>query len=516
MPAVTELAVDVGTSAACQALRMPRASYYRDRRKAAAPPVASRPSPARALRPAEREAVLARLHEERFQDRSPAAVYATLLDEGEYLCSIRSMYRLLEERGESRERRDQLMHPPYKKPELLATAPNQLWSWDITKLLGPVKWTYFYLYVILDVFSRYVTGWMVAYRESAELAKRLIEESCKKQRIQPAQLTLHADRGTSMRSKPVALLLADLGVTKTHSRPYVSDDNPYSESQFRTLKYRPEFPDRFGCIQDSRAFCQSFFRWYNEEHRHSGVGLLTPATVHYGQAENILRQRQDVLDVAYQLHPERFVRSAPKPPQLPSEVWINKPVSTPEPLSTLEKRNALEKGQKRGCCGSTELAIVVARRSWREISLWKTGDRHRKRKRSATIHLRVSNKTLHDSWPQIYNRSLYSSKNEYGKDDQFLQSSQASERDHFLVGCLLRLRAHPQLARGARALLFPVLLRHVRDADCQPAFLDRSRRRPWGTIHPREAAARVAQDHRGRSIFVFLCSTVHSLGQLAG
>jgi putative transposase len=330
MAAVAELANDVSTSAACQALCMPRASYYRDGRKTSSPAVsASRPSPARALRPAERDAVLARLHEERFQDRSPAAVYATLLDEGEYHCSIRTMYRLLDEHGEVRERRDQLTHPPYQKPELMATAPNQLWSWDITKLLGPAKWTYFYLYVILDVFSRYVTGWMVAYRESAELAKRLIEESCKKQQIQPGQLTLHADRGTSMSSKPVALLLADLGVTKTHSRPHVSDDNPFSESQFRTLKYRPEFPDRFGCIQDSRAFCQSFFRWYNEEHRHSGIGLLTPATVHYGQAESVLRQRQEVLDVAYQRHPERFVRSAPTPPALPSEVWINRPALEP-------------------------------------------------------------------------------------------------------------------------------------------------------------------------------------------
>jgi len=330
MAAVTELAIEVGASAACQALCMPRASYYRDRRKSSfAVETGSRPSPARALRPAEREAVLARLHEERFQDRSPAAVYATLLDEGEYYCSIRTMYRLLDEHGEVRERRDQLTHPPYQKPELMATARNQLWSWDITKLLGPAKWTYFYLYVLLDVFSRYVTGWMVAYRESAELAKRLIEESCKKQHIQPGQLTLHADRGTSMSSKPVAFLLADLGVTKTHSRPHVSNDNPYSESQFRTLKYRPEFPDRFGCIQDSRAFCQGFFHWYNGEHRHSGLGLLTPAMVHYGQAENILRQRQEVLDVAYQLHPERFVRSAPKPPALPSEVWINRPALEP-------------------------------------------------------------------------------------------------------------------------------------------------------------------------------------------
>ncbi len=327
MSAVTQLSVNVGTSAACRALHVPRASYYGDRRKASAPAVATpRPSPARALRPAEREAVLTRLHEERFQDRSPAAVYGTLLDEGEYHCSIRTMYRLLEHRSESRERRDQLVHPAYQKPELMATAPNQLWSWDITKLLGPAKWTYFSLYVILDVFSRYVTGWMVAMRESAELAKRLIEETCKKQGILPGQLTLHADRGISMTSKSVAFLLADLGVTKTHSRPHVSDDNPFSESQFRTLKYRPEFPDRFGCIQDSRAFCQGFFRWYNEEHRHSSLGLLTPATVHCGQTASIVRQRQTVLDVAYQLHPERFVRSVPKPPALPNAVWINKPV----------------------------------------------------------------------------------------------------------------------------------------------------------------------------------------------
>ena len=221
-------------------------------------------------------------------------------------------------------------HPPYQKPELLATAPNQLWSWDITKLLGPAKWTYFYLYVILDVFSRYVTGWMVAMRESAELAKRLIQESCAKQNIQPGQLTLHADRGTSMSSKPVAFLLADLGVTKTHSRPHVSDDNPYSESQFRTMKYRPEFPDRFGCIQDSRAFSQGFFRWYNEEHRHSGLGLLTPAMVHYNQTALILEQRQAVLDAAYRVHPERFVRQAPKPPAVPTEVWINKPLNSDE------------------------------------------------------------------------------------------------------------------------------------------------------------------------------------------
>jgi putative transposase len=331
MPAVSELATTVGIRPACEALSVPRASYYRWQQRAGvvAQPTA-RPRPVRALRPTEQETVLACLHEERFQDRSPAAVYATLLDEGHYHCSIRTMYRLLEERGESRERRDQLTHPPYQKPEPLATAPNQLWSWDITKLLGPAKWTYFYLYFILDVFSRYVTGWMVAPRESAEPAKRLIENSCAKQNIQRGQLTVHADRGSAMTSKPVAFLLADLGVTKTHNRPYVSDNNPYSESQFRTLKYRPEFPDCFGSIQDTRAFCLRFFPWYNDAHRHSALGLMAPAMVHYDQAPLIRRQRQVVLDAAYQAHPERFVRRPPQAPELQQEVWINKPPDSEE------------------------------------------------------------------------------------------------------------------------------------------------------------------------------------------
>jgi putative transposase len=323
MAAVSELAPVMGIQAACAVLGVPRSSFYRRQRPLMGPPAPS--VSARSLRPAERESVLSCLHEERFQDRSPAAVYATLLDEGRYHCSIRTMYRLLAQEGETGERRDQLTHPSYQKPELLATAPNQLWSWDITKLLGPAKWTYFYLYVILDVFSRYVVGWMVAYRETAELAKRLIESTCDKQNIAPGQLTLHADRGSSMTSKPVAFLMADLGVTKTHSRPYVSDDNPYSESHFRTLKYRPDFPDRFGSIQDSRSFCPQFFAWYNQEHRHSGIELLTPAMVHYGQAPAIVKQRQLVLDAAYQAHPERFVRRPPQSSSVPKEVWINKP-----------------------------------------------------------------------------------------------------------------------------------------------------------------------------------------------
>ena len=333
MDAVTHLSPTVGVVAACDVLGVARASFYRQRPvlgPSAAPlpelPLAvDRPASARALSPDERASVLAVLHDERFQDRSPAAVQATLLDEGQYFCSTRTMYRILEKEGESGERRDQLVHPPYQKPELLATAPNQLWSWDITKLLGPAKWTYFYLYVILDVFSRYVVGWMVAHREGAELAKQFLEETIRKHQIPAGQLKIHADRGRVMTSKPVAFLMADLGVTKTHSRPYVSDDNPYSESQFRTMKYRPEFPDRFGCIQDSRAFCQQFFPWYNEEHRHSGIGLLTPAVVHFGEAQAVLAHRQVVLDAAYLAHPDRFVQRPPKPLPLPSEVWINKP-----------------------------------------------------------------------------------------------------------------------------------------------------------------------------------------------
>jgi len=330
MTAAEQLAPDIGRAAACRALSIPRASLYRQIGSAQPPlPPAPRPSPARALSPAERQTVLDHLHSERFQDKAPGEVYATLLDEGTYVCSSRTMYRILKEDGEVRERRDQLRHPPYHKPELLATAPNQVWSWDITKLLGPAKWTYFYLYVILDIFSRCVVGWMVAPRESAELAKRLIQETCSKQGITPGQLTIHADRGSSMTSKPVAFLLADLGVTKTHSRPHVSDDNPFSESQFKTLKYRPEFPDRFGSIQDSRLFCQGFFPWYNTEHHHGGIGLLTPAAVHYGRAEQVHAQRQEVLSAAYQQNPERFVRRPPRPPDLPTAAWINRPKSPP-------------------------------------------------------------------------------------------------------------------------------------------------------------------------------------------
>jgi putative transposase len=326
MTAAHQLGRTVGRAAACRALNVPRASLYRHLRAAEpAPPPAGRPSPPRSLSPAERQRILDVLHSERFRDKAPAEVYATLLDEGTYLCSVRTMYRILEQAGEVRERRDQLRRPNYQKPQLLATAPNQVWSWDITKLLGPVKWSCFYLYVILDIFSRYVVGWMIADRESAELAKRLIGETCGKQNIARDQLTIHADRGTSMTSKPVALLMADLGITKTHSRPHVSDDNPFSEAQFKTLKYRPEFPDRFGSIQDARAFCRVFFPWYNTEHHHSGIGLLTPEMLHYGRADQVIGQRQVVFTQAFERNPERFVRAHPRPPGRPTAVWINPP-----------------------------------------------------------------------------------------------------------------------------------------------------------------------------------------------
>jgi putative transposase len=324
MEKVRELAQRLGVAPTCGALGVVRATYYRSRRPKA---LGERRRSPRALLPEERRQVLEVLHEPRFMDLPPAEVYATLLDEGQYLCSQRTMYRILEENREVRERRDQLRHPHYAAPELLATQPNELWSWDITKLLGPAKWTYYYLYVILDVFSRYVVGWMVAYRELASLAERLIEETCKRQEIVPGQLTVHADRGSSMTSKPVAFLLSDLGITKTHSRPHVSNDNPYSEAQFKTLKYRPEFPDRFYSIEHARALCSDLFDWYNREHHHSGLGLLTPYDVHYGLAEQKIAKRSAVLLEAYAAHPERFTRGAPKLRPLPKEVWINKPNS---------------------------------------------------------------------------------------------------------------------------------------------------------------------------------------------
>jgi putative transposase len=337
--AVETLGPTLGIVAACEAVGLPRGSYYRAQApvaRAALRPVRERPPSPRALTTDEKAIVRAVLNSERFQDQAPREVYATLLDEAQYLCSWRTMYRILAENQEIRERRDQLQHPVYAKPELLATRPNQVWSWDITKLRGPALWTYYYLYVILDVYSRYVVGWMIAERESEALAQELIRATCAKQGIQPGQLTLHADNGSAMIAKSVAQLLIDLDVVKSHSRPHVSDDNPYSEAQFKTLKYRPDYPERFGCLVDARAWAQTFFAWYNADHHHTGLGLLTPAVVHHGQAETVLQKRQQVLAAAYAAHPERFVKHAPVPAQLPVAVWINPPKPASDTASPLQ------------------------------------------------------------------------------------------------------------------------------------------------------------------------------------
>lgn len=323
--AVEELAPLVGTRPACRALGVAPATIYRRRRPLQpVPEPRPRQPPARSLSEAEREEVLGVLRSERFVDASPAQVWATLLDEGRYLCSERTMYRLLAEHQEVRERRDQLTHPAYAKPELLAERPNQVWSWDITKLLGPTTWSYYYLYVILDVFSRYVVGWTVQPRESAVLAEQVIGQALAQQQITRGQLTLHADRGSSMRSKPVAFLLADLGVTKTHSRPYTSTDHPYSSGAVQDAEVPPRLSGALR-IHQGRAGVLPFFDWYNHTHRHSGIGLMTPAAVHDGRAAALHVERARVLSAAYAASPERFVRGVPAPPALPTAAWINRP-----------------------------------------------------------------------------------------------------------------------------------------------------------------------------------------------
>jgi putative transposase len=335
MLAVSTIHEKLGVREACAAVGLARATWYRAQApsscKTPGSPSQTRPrtTSSRALSSVERQRVLDLVHEPRFVDLAVPQVWATALDEGTYLCSRSTMYRILQAQGEVRERRDQLRRPVYTKPELLATGPNQVWTWDITKLKGPTKWSYFHLYVILDIFSRKVVGWMVARRESAALARKLIAATIAKEGIVPGQLTIHADRGSSMTSKDVALLMADLGVTKTHSRPHVSNDNPYSESRFKTVKYRPDSPERFGSLEDARAFCARFFDWYNNHHRHSGIGWMTPGDVHHGRAVRVRAERARALEAAYQLHPERFVRKPPTPPALPTTVWINPPAAKP-------------------------------------------------------------------------------------------------------------------------------------------------------------------------------------------
>ena len=325
--AICELTPIVGVRAGCAAVGESRARHYRRHRTSPAPPRPERvvaPQP-RALSEVERKEVRAVLNSDEHLDEAPATVYAKLLDEGIYLGSISTMYRILRAHDEVGDRRRHATHPARVKPELLATKPNEIYTWDITKLHGPEKWTYFYLYTIIDIYSRYVPGWMLARAERASLAEALMAETIEKQGIGAGELTIHSDRGSPMIAKPVAHLLADLGVTKSHSRPHVSNDNPYIESHFRTLKYRPDFPKSFGSFEDAHDHCGRFFGWYNDDHRHSGIGFHTPADVHYGRAERIREHRGSVLDAAYAAHPERFVRKAPEPPKLPTVVWINQP-----------------------------------------------------------------------------------------------------------------------------------------------------------------------------------------------
>ena len=326
----------VGVSQACISLGVARSQYYRRQQPKAEAGTPSRSR--RALGEQEKTQVRDLLNSERFCDASPRQVYATLLDEGHYVCHWRTMYRILNEHKEVRERRNQRRHPSYKKPELLARGPNELWSWDITKLRGPQKWTYYYLYVIMDVFSRYAVGWMIAPQESSTLAKELIETTCVRQGIARDELVIHSDRGPSMTSKTVAQLLADLGVEKSHSRPHVSNDNPYSEAQFKTMKYRPDYPDRFGAIEDTRVWARRFFPWYNQEHHHTALALMPPSVVHYGQAEAVRQARSQVLSAAYRRHPERFVRGVPEVPAPPAAVWINKPTCEMVSSSPLEQQ----------------------------------------------------------------------------------------------------------------------------------------------------------------------------------
>jgi putative transposase len=325
---VAELDPLVGVRRACVLTGRSRASHYRAALGPVYGPPAPRCSPANKLSDAEVDALLALMNSEDFVDLAPAQIWAILLDGGEYLASISTMYRVLRAQDQVRERRAQATHPPRARPELTATTPNQVWSWDITKLRGPDKGLWYDCYVIIDIFSRYIVGWMVAPTETAELAQAFIGAAIAAQNIGADQLSIHADRGTSMTSKPVAALLADLGIARSHSRPHVSNDNPYSEAAFKTLKYCPAFPARFGSIEDARAFCEQFFNYYNHHHRHSGIALHTPASVHYGTAEAVQTARADTLHAAYQANPRRFCGRRPRLPKLPTVAWINKPTIT--------------------------------------------------------------------------------------------------------------------------------------------------------------------------------------------
>jgi putative transposase len=306
----------------CKLLGISRSTWYR--RQKPKKQTDGRTSP-RKLTDRQYRKTLTLLNSERFQDEAVPTVHAKLLDEGIYLCSPRTMYRILKAEKQVKQRRHDRKHPVYTKPELLATGPNQVWSWDITKIKGPKSWIFYDLYVVIDIFSRCIVAWCITEYESGEQARALIGTACAREGITRAQLTVHSDRGRAMRSKCLANLYGELGVQSSFNRPHVSNDNPYSESHFKTLKYRPDYPERFGSIEDAHSHMQSFFDWYNTEHRHSGIAMLTPWQVHSGQADEIIRVRQATMNAAYAAHPERFVNGPPKVRAVPEEVWINKP-----------------------------------------------------------------------------------------------------------------------------------------------------------------------------------------------
>ncbi len=327
MNAVAQLLPTVPLRRAARALGVSHATWYRRRRARVVCRQHRRPRPPLAFSIEERQAILTTLNSARFVDCTPRIAWARLLDEGAYLASVSTFYRVLAAEGQSRERRNQLVHPAHVKPELIATGPNQVWSWDITRLRGSLKWQFFYLYVLLDIFSRYVVGWLVAEAENAGLAQALIEETCRKYGIARDTLKLHSDRGSPMRAKTPAELLVDLGVAASFSRPRVSNDNPFSESQFKTLKYYPSFPECLFGVEHARAYLRHWFPWYNEEHLHAGIGFMTPEAVHFNRAADLQAQRTRVLQAAFAANPARFKHCMPTPPDLPAVVGINIPKS---------------------------------------------------------------------------------------------------------------------------------------------------------------------------------------------
>ena len=330
MMAAQELAGATGITAACRALAVPRATYYRRQLPVAEPkPRSPRPLNHRRISDEERVNIRAVLNSESFMDKAPEQVFAILCEQDKYLASVRTMYRVLAEAKQVRERRNRRRHPVHTMPRLVAKGPNEVWSWDITKLKGPVKGLWFMLYVVLDIFSRYVVGWLLAERENAKLAQHLLRETMCKQGIEPGQLTVHQDRGSPMRAKSTRQLLDDLGATQSYSRPRVSNDNPFSESHFGTLKQRPELPERLGSEQHGRQVIRELYRWYNHEHHHSGIVMLTPSQVHHGLADKVLAQRHAVRLAAFEAHPERFINGPPRLETLPEEVWINPPADDP-------------------------------------------------------------------------------------------------------------------------------------------------------------------------------------------